>query len=221
MVLDIVCVTHATSLDNEAGVASGQTDPGLSRLGMRQAAELSARFAGERFDLVVCSDLRRSWQTATIGFRGRLDIVREGRLREVDYGTLARHPTAAIDAVRLDHVEIPFPQGESWHAAVTRHGDLLADLAAGQSRVLVIGHRATYVALQHLCAGIPLAEAVADPRPWQPRWDYAFDGGAAPWRAAGGCRGNDALSQRSVACGVRRRMKRRFGRAESAIAFSM
>ncbi len=172
MVLEIVYVTHATSLDNEAGVASGQTDPGLSRLGMAQAAGLSRRLARERFDLIVCSDLQRSWQTATTAFRGRIDIVRDSRLREIDFGSLARRPLGEIDAVRLDHVDAPFPQGESWAEAASRHAELLVDLAVRRSRVLLVGHRATYVALRHFCAAVPLVEAVADPRRWQPRWDF-------------------------------------------------
>ena len=80
--------------------------------------------------------------------------MREPRLREIDYGTLTRRPIAEIDAVRLDHTEVPFPQGESWHDAVRRHESLLVDLAGRRSQVLLIGHSATHVASQHLCVGI-------------------------------------------------------------------
>lgn len=36
----------------------------------------------------------------------------------------------------------------------------------------MIGHRATQVALEHWLNGVPLAEAVAAPRGWQPGRKY-------------------------------------------------
>jgi alpha-ribazole phosphatase/probable phosphoglycerate mutase len=40
------------------------------------------------------------------------------------------------------------------------------------SRLLVIGHRATHFALDHLILGIPLAQAVRGDFVWQPGWTY-------------------------------------------------
>ena len=41
-------------------------------------------------------------------------------------------------------------------------------------RVLLIGSHAAFVALEHLCAGVPLHDALTNPRPWQPGWSYEF-----------------------------------------------
>jgi broad specificity phosphatase PhoE len=41
--------THATSLDNEAGLASGRFDADLSAAGVEQAVELGRRYAGTGF----------------------------------------------------------------------------------------------------------------------------------------------------------------------------
>jgi alpha-ribazole phosphatase/probable phosphoglycerate mutase len=38
--------------------------------------------------------------------------------------------------------------------------------------VLIIGHRATFYALEHLLNGVPLPEAVASPWAWQPGWTF-------------------------------------------------
>jgi broad specificity phosphatase PhoE len=83
LTVTIVFETHATSIDNEAGIASGHHDADLSALGVRQARELGARHAGRDLAAVWCSDLRRSYRTAEIAF-GRRDvpIVRDRRLRE-------------------------------------------------------------------------------------------------------------------------------------------
>ena len=40
------------------------------------------------------------------------------------------------------------------------------------SLILVIGHRATHIAIEHLILGIPLAQAIAQPFVWQPGWTY-------------------------------------------------
>ncbi len=48
--------THATSEDNEAGIASGWKDAELSTLGIQQAKELRERFKNIKIDLICCSD---------------------------------------------------------------------------------------------------------------------------------------------------------------------
>ena len=43
----IIFETHSTSLDNEAGIASGHNDVDLSEMGLRQAKELAERYVDE------------------------------------------------------------------------------------------------------------------------------------------------------------------------------
>ena len=40
---------------------------------------------------------------------------------------------------------------------------------------MLIGSHAAFVVLEHLCVGVPLNEAVTNPRPWQPGWSYEFE----------------------------------------------
>jgi broad specificity phosphatase PhoE len=167
--------THATSVDNEAGIASGWTDCPLSPLGERQARELGNRY--DRRDLagVLCSDLRRSYRTAEIAFAGgRIPIVRDARLRECHYGDLTGQPASEIAAVRQSFVTKPFPNGESYEEARRRVGEVLAEIAGSHRRgsVLIIGHRATFFALESLLRAVPLSDAVAAPWKWQPGWPY-------------------------------------------------
>jgi broad specificity phosphatase PhoE len=166
--------THATSLDNEAGLASGHFDVALSPLGERQAAELGERYRNAPPSLVLTSDLQRAWRTAEIAFGNRVPILRDARLRECDYGELTRRPAREIDAVRLAAIDTPFPGGESYTQATMRVGACLADLhqAWPGGWVLLIGHRATHYALDHLLSGVPLAEAITAPFAWQPGWQY-------------------------------------------------
>jgi broad specificity phosphatase PhoE len=173
--LTLVFETHATSLDNEAGLASGWFDVALSATGQEQARALGARRRDDHLAVVFCSDLARSFRTAEIAFGDRsLPIVRDARLRECDYGDLTRRPASEIEHRRVQHLVNPFPNGESYQHVVDRVsgwlGEATSDLDAGA--VLVIGHRATFYALEHLLNGVTLHDAVTAPWQWQPGWTY-------------------------------------------------
>ena len=172
----VVFETHATSIDNEAGLASGWFDVGLSPLGEQQARELGERRRRDDFAAVYCSDLTRAVRTAELAFGERgIPIVRDARLRECDYGALTRHPAADIEARRASHIALPFPGGESYEQCVVRASAWLADAAAAHPgrAVLVIGHRATFYALEHLLRGVALEKAIDARWSWQPGWTYS------------------------------------------------
>jgi broad specificity phosphatase PhoE len=174
----ILYVTHSTSVDNERGLASGHHDVPLSPLGERQARELGARYAAERFDAIYVSDLQRALRTAALAFPGRGEtITRDYRLRECDFGALTQTASATIEATRSNYVETAYPGGESYRQVAARVADFLRDLIAANpdGRVLIVGHRATWFALEHLLRGVPLAKAVATPFAWQPGWWYTID----------------------------------------------
>jgi broad specificity phosphatase PhoE len=172
----LVFETHATSLDNEAGLASGHFDVDLSPTGEQQAAALGARYREDPPALVLTSDLRRARRTGLLAFADRVPIVGDPRLRECDYGHLTRAPARHIDTLRLAAIDTPFPGGESYLQATGRVRACLDDLRARWPGgwVLVIGHRATHYALDHLLGGIPLRAAVAAPFDWQPGWSYTL-----------------------------------------------
>lgn len=173
--LVVVFESHATSVDNEAGLASGWFDAALSATGEEQARLLATRRRDDDLGAVFCSDLKRAFRTAEIAFSDRtLPIVRDARLRECDYGALTRHPAVEIEERRVRHVATPFPNGESYEQVVERVSLWLTECTTtfpGRT-VLVIGHRATFYALEHLIRRIPLHEAVTSTWHWQPGWTY-------------------------------------------------
>jgi 2,3-bisphosphoglycerate-dependent phosphoglycerate mutase len=136
---------------------------------------LGERRRNDGLDVVFTSDLRRAVETAGIAFAGApLRIVADERLRECDYGELNGTPEPVHD--RAAHIDVPYPGGESWRQAVERVAGFLDELGrerAGE-RVLVIGHSATWLALEVVANGRGLEDVMAEPFVWQPGWEYTL-----------------------------------------------
>jgi broad specificity phosphatase PhoE len=172
--INIVFEAHSTSLDNEAGLASGWNDVVLSSLGEQQSRELGERRAGEHFDAIFCSDLQRSYKTAALAFGGTFPVVQDVRLRECDYGDMTQADKKLVDAEKPKRITTPFPNGESYEDCVQRMDSFLQELVQNYDgkRVLIIGHRATQYGLEHGVNGVPIAAAVTAPWQYQPGWAY-------------------------------------------------
>jgi broad specificity phosphatase PhoE len=178
--LTLLYSPHMTSIDNEAGRASGHADVPLSPHGREQAAELGHFYASEELDAVFHSDLERARVTAEIAFAGRhLALMPDRRLRECDYGDLTQCPVAEIDIEFTRRLQKPFPHGESVVMAVDRVGSFLMEAVRDYEgkTVVVIGHRATKYGLSYWSGIASLEEIVRAPWEWQdiPIWRFQFD----------------------------------------------
>jgi broad specificity phosphatase PhoE len=179
MPIEIVFETHALTEDNERGIATGWLPGRLSEQGRINAADLGRRRRDDNIAAVFTSDLRRAADTARIAFGDTdIPILADWRLRECDFGTRNGTPGTEIKADRLDHCDRPYPGGESHRQAIARVVRFLTDLPTRWSdrRVLVIGHLATYRALEHATTGRTVRELVAADFSWQPHgWHYRLD----------------------------------------------
>lgn len=175
MSVEVVYETHSTTEDNEAGIATGWLPGRLSATGRGQALELGNRRRDDGITVVFTSDLGRAVETAEIAFAGAgLPIVHDVRLRECNYGELNGTSGPAHD--RAEHVDIPYPGGESWRQAVERVAGFYEELRRDRDgeRVLVIGHAATRWALEVAFRGRSLEEVLAEEFVWQPGWEYSL-----------------------------------------------
>ena len=83
----IYLVRHGETVDNALQIMQGQTHGCLNEKGREQARMVAKRLAGEAFDAVVASDLRRAVQTAEIiAAPHDLPVVSTPLLRERDWG---------------------------------------------------------------------------------------------------------------------------------------
>lgn len=180
MGVEIVYETHATTTDNEAGVATGWLPGQLSDQGVSNARDLGDRRRDDGLAAVFVSDLARAVRTAAIAFGGRtIPIFQDTRLRECNYGELNGAPVADLEANRASHLDVPFPGGQSYRQVVGQTREFLTELAAGwdDRRVLLIAHTANRWALDHLLRGVPLEDLVSQPFRWQPGWEYVLPSG--------------------------------------------
>lgn len=168
--------THATTTDNEAGLASGWNDAPLSKLGRQQARDLKDHLKELPITAIYCSDLKRSSDTAKIAFGSMLPIIVDERLREINYGDYNGKPKTEVDAVKMDYLNKPFSNGESYQQAVDRVQAFYQELKAQQpgATPLIIGHRATQFALESLINGKTVDSCLAEPFAWQPYWEYTW-----------------------------------------------
>lgn len=172
--MKVYFITHSTSKDNEAGLSSGWKDAPLSKTGIQQAKEISARLESMHFNLICCSDLIRSIETVRIAFGERFPVAIDKRLREINYGTFNGKPVDLVDPMNKKWIKIPFPDGESYENAIARIHDFYRELKTNrpQDVILIVGHRATKYGLDTFSGKITLEECLSYQHWWQPFWTY-------------------------------------------------
>jgi alpha-ribazole phosphatase/probable phosphoglycerate mutase len=177
MAVQIVFETHSVTEDNERGIGTGWHPGRLSEKGRLLARELGKRRHNDRIQVVFTSDLRRAVETAEIAFGDTpIPILHDWRLRECDYGERNGTMRNELERSRAEHLDQPYPAGESWRQATGRVRHFLDDLGVRwkSSRVLVIGHIATRWGLEHYLNGVPLEQLARAPFTWQPGWEYTL-----------------------------------------------
>lgn len=174
MPIELVFETHSTTEDNERGAGTGWRPGKLSAAGREQARQMGQRRANDGIEAIFTSDLARAIESVRIAFPdAAVPVFMDWRLRECDYGEMTGMHPDMLEPV--EHLDVPFPAGESQRQAVERVGWFVRDLRARRdwSRVLVVGHVATWRGLEHSINGIPLEQLVATPFTWQEGWEYS------------------------------------------------
>ncbi|MFH1979035.1 MAG: histidine phosphatase family protein [Patescibacteria group bacterium] len=174
--MKIYFAAHATTTDNEAGIASGWKDVELSELGTQQAKEMKEQLKDIKIDLICCSDLKRAVDTVKIAFDDTIPVVVDERLRELNYGDLNGASKEIVDSKKMECIKQPFPNGESYEQATERTHEFYKELKEKNpdKTILVVGHRATQYGLDTLINHKTLEELLNVPFKWQPYWEYNF-----------------------------------------------
>ncbi len=169
----LIYESHSTSEDNEKKIASGHLDPPLSETGKQQATALGNRYLRNPPDIIFCSDLKRSYETAQIAFPHVLRI-QTPLLREWDYGIYNGKSVEEVEHLKSLHIQHPFPKGENLKSATARILNFLDEQLekSPYQRIMIIAHRSAFYALEHRYHRQSLESIVNTPWVWREGWIY-------------------------------------------------
>jgi broad specificity phosphatase PhoE len=141
----LLLARHAVAGSNRAGTASfAAPGEGLTPEGIAQGVELRKRLAGERIDLGVATELRRTQETLELALGGRdVPTIVVPELNEIHFGSFDGGPLVEYRAwagAESPTLEAP-GGGESRAQAAARYArGLRIVLARPERRALVISH---------------------------------------------------------------------------------
>ena len=173
----IIYFVHGTTTDNAAKLCSGWKEAMLNDLGREQAENLGkvSNERNDRFDIMFTSDLKRAIESSNIAFKD-IEKITDSRLRECNYGDLDGEHKSLV--VYEEHIDIPFPNGESLKDVEKRVKEFLEYLKENYQgkTVGIVAHRAPQLALEVLTKNISWEEAIKNDwrktGSWQAGWEY-------------------------------------------------
>ena len=174
MSVKIIYFVHGTTFDNAASKCSGWNQVELNDLGKKQAENLG-KSTDYEFDVIYTSDLIRAIDSANIAWPQYKKIA-DKRLRECHYGIYDGKDKKLV--IYEEHINIPFPNGESLLNVEERIRDFLDDLKKKYNgkTVGIVAHRATQLAIEVITKNISWEEAINNDwrktKDWKPGWKY-------------------------------------------------
>ena len=175
MELKIMYFVHGTPVDNTAGKCSGWKQVELTDLGRERAIKLGKIQKDAGFDVIFISDLIRAINSAKLAFPN-VKHIQDKRLRECNYGDLDGQDKSLV--IYEEHIEKPFPNGESLKDVERRIDDFIKFLKDNYhgKKVGIVAHRAPQLAFEVLTKNISWEEANRNDwrkaKAWQPGWEY-------------------------------------------------
>jgi 2,3-bisphosphoglycerate-dependent phosphoglycerate mutase len=158
MTTTLYIARHGETEWNLAGKLQGHRDSPLTVKGHQQAATLASALSNRQISRVYSSDLGRAVQTAraVVEHLG-VELIRDERLRERNFGDLEGQPRSELDRFRRDP-DYVISGGESFRQAYERSVACLEELA-GQNRYsafAVICHGGIVHGTFYRALGLPL-----------------------------------------------------------------
>ena len=148
-------VRHGETVDNVAKIMQGQRPGKLNATGVQQIEELAETLRDIHFDVVVSSDLQRSYDSAMILAAGRaMNVTATPLLRERDWGDFTGRYI-------LDLKGLPMPDNVEKMDDLLKRAraflDWVGENYAGQT-VLAVGHGIINKAIQAVHYGLQMRE---------------------------------------------------------------
>ena len=172
--LRIIYFVHGTTYDNESKKCSGWKQVQLNETGINQAKRLG-EITDYSFDVIFTSDLVRAIDSSNLAWPDYEKIIDE-RLRECNYGSLDGKDKKYV--IYKEHIDIPFPNGESLKDVEKRIRDFINYLKQNYDNktIGIVAHRAPQLSLDVITKNISWEEAIENDwrntGAWSPGWEY-------------------------------------------------
>ena len=179
MAVKVIYFVHGTTTDNIDHKSTGWIPGELSEKGIQQSIVLKDQINLDEIDLVISSDLKRAIDSANYTFKGLKKIYHDERIRECNYGDLNGQNSSLV--VYEEHIEVPFPNGESLKDVEKRIDDFCKYLKENYDgkTIAVVAHKAPQLAFEVITKGITWKEAIEKDwrktKNWQPGWEYIIE----------------------------------------------
>jgi len=176
MATKIIYFVHGTTTDNLEHKSTGWMPGQLSEKGKKQSIDLRNQINLEDIDIVISSDLKRAIDSAQYTFKDSKEILHDRRIRECNYGDFNGKDTSFVKYE--EHINIPFPNGESLQEVENRVKDFCNYLLEkyNEKTIALVAHKAPQLALEVITKNITWKEAIDNDwrktKSWQPGWIY-------------------------------------------------
>jgi probable phosphoglycerate mutase len=85
--MNVLVMRHGTTVWNEKGITQGRTNNRLSKVGVETTTKRSEEYKNVKLDVIYCSPLMRTVQTANIMNRvHHVKVIKDVKLIEIDQG---------------------------------------------------------------------------------------------------------------------------------------
>lgn len=153
--MNLYVMRHGTTVWNEKGITQGHTNNRLSKKGITLTKEVSEKYKNTNFDIIYCSPLMRTVQTANIMNKfHNVKVVKDKRLIEIDQGIFTGR--SKYDLTEKEKL-LKFSRSEScgmesYQSAYDRTKDFLLDIKNNCvfNNVLIITHNCNATFLEDL-----------------------------------------------------------------------
>lgn len=165
LAMKVYVMRHGRTNWNEKKITQGHSQNSLSRTGQAAVVQIAQNFADTPIDLIVCSPLRRTVQTANLmNAHHHVKVVKDPRLIEIDQGVFSGQPYADQTPTEQEAKRLRLPgYGLETYTSVYQRVRNFADNLKKDypvDNVLVVTHESLAVYLSEILAGNPKIDSV-------------------------------------------------------------
>lgn len=150
----IYMVRHGKTDWNELGIIQGHTDTDLNQNGIEETKELAKKLPIDKIDLVICSPLKRTRQTAELLVQGKKEIIYDDLLIERSFGDLEGTKFNYDDFIRYQDYKLNDESNniESIKTCIRRAEKFLEKIKQNypDKTILIVSH-GVFIKYLHFC----------------------------------------------------------------------